>query len=129
MIVAVIAVRMMQVACDEVVRVVAVRDRVVAAVGAVLVAFLMAAAIVAGRAASRIRGVDRQHVFLDGAAIGMVQMSVVKIIDVAVVEDARVPATRTMLVSVVFMLSRHVIISFRRRIPLGRSVDGREQRR
>lgn len=50
-IIAVVAVRMMQVAVDEIVDVVAVRHRLVAASRSMDVIFIVAAAIVAGRAA------------------------------------------------------------------------------
>src|SRR5947209_3035130 len=57
-IVAVIAVRMVQVTLDEVVRVIAVRDRFVAAAGAVRVVLGVGAAVVLRRAAGRIRAAE-----------------------------------------------------------------------
>jgi hypothetical protein len=47
--------------------------------------------------------------FLHLIAVRMMQMAVVKVIDVTVVPNALVAAFRTMLVSVALMVSRHVI--------------------
>lgn len=107
-VIAVIAVRMVQVPVHQVVGVVAVGNCRVAAVRAVFVALLVTATFVAWRASGRVRRVDGQGMFLDGATVPVVQMAVVQIIDMALVQDAGVPAVRAVLMSVIFVVSRHV---------------------
>jgi hypothetical protein len=107
-IVAVVAVRMVQVATHEVIDVVAVRHRFMAAVGPVTMCLLVSGAVMAGGAAGRIGTGDRQPVFLDVAAVLVVQMAVVQVIGVAVVVDGRVAAVRPVLMVVAFVVSRHV---------------------
>jgi len=82
-VVAVVAVRVVQVALHQVIDVIAVRDRRVAAIRAVLVALVVVAAIVLGSAAGRVRRVDRQGVVFNFAAGLVVQVAVVQVIDVA----------------------------------------------
>lgn len=101
MAVAVVAVRVVQLAVDEVVDVVAVRDRVVAAAGAV--------DVVGGMSVGRLgvlRGVGRvdgDRVLVDVVLMRMMQMTVVNVVDVALVADGRVPAARAVHVVVVGM--------------------------
>jgi hypothetical protein len=92
MIIAVIAVWVMQVAIDEVVDVVAVRDGLVAAAGAVDVIGLVAAALMSGGAG---RGVLLAHgdgVLVIVAVVGVVQVAVVEVVDVTIVTDGGVAA-------------------------------------
>lgn len=103
MIVAVVAVGMVQVTIDQVIRMVAVRHRLVSAGGAVLVAFLVRSAVVLRRTLGRVVGVDRKSVFLHAAAGDMVQMTVVKEIDVVTVPNGGVPAAGSVLVIVIGM--------------------------
>jgi hypothetical protein len=107
-VVAVIAVRMVQVPIDQVVGVVAVGNGRVAAVRAVLVGFLVTAAVVAWRASGRVRRADRQGMLLDLAGVRVMQMAIVQVIDVAVVQNPGVAAARTVLVRVALVLGRHV---------------------
>jgi hypothetical protein len=100
-VVAVIAVRMMQVPVDEIVDVVAVRHRLVPAAGAVLVARLMPLAPVLGRAAVGVLGRDLDDVLVDVVAVRMVQVSVVQVVDVIAVADGGVPAAWAMLVGMI----------------------------
>ena len=65
MVVAVIAVRMVQVAFDEVVHMIAVRDRLVPTAGAMLMAGLVATAVMIGRAALRVVRTDFQDMFFN----------------------------------------------------------------
>lgn len=104
-----VAVRMVQMAIDQVVNVIAVRHRRVATVGAVFVLLFVAAAFVSRSAAGGIRGIHRQGVFLHLAAVLMVQMAVMQIIDVAFVNDASMSAIGTVFVRVVAVVLRHVI--------------------
>jgi hypothetical protein len=108
-VVAVVAVRMVQVAIDQVIDVVAVRHRFVAATRPVLVAPRVSAALMLGSALRRILGAHRHGVLLDGAGLrGMVQVAVVQIIDVAVMLYGGVAAVRAVLVGVAGMIRRHV---------------------
>src|SRR4051794_480601 len=107
-VVAVVAVGAVQVAVHQVVGVVAVRDRLVAAAGAVAVGRVVGAAGVGGGAGRRVGRVDGQHVLLDPGAGGVVQVAVVQVIDVAVVADGGVPAAGPVLVLVAFVMGRHV---------------------
>ena len=88
MIVAVIAVRMMQPPVDQEVDVIAVRDRVVATVLAVVVARI---AIDRIGVTVRMLGVDRDRMLVDVVLMRVVQMPVVDVIDVIVVTTAVCP--------------------------------------
>jgi hypothetical protein len=107
-IVAVIAVRMMQVAADQVINMVAVRNCLVAAAWAVIVS-----AFELRRATDRIRGIDRNYVLVDMITVNVMQAAVVQIIDVVPMADRNMTALRTVLVGVVGVLllcaSCHVI--------------------
>jgi hypothetical protein len=94
-----IAVRMVQPPAHEVIDVVTMRHRFVSAVRAMGV---RAARL--GRALHRVGGVDRDHVLVDVIAMHVVEMAVVKIVDVAVMANRGVSAIRTMLVRVVGMV-------------------------
>jgi hypothetical protein len=111
-VVAVVAVRVVQVAADEVIGVVAVGHGLVAAAGAVLVGLVVAVAGVGRRAGGRVGGADRQAVLLDAAAVGVVQVAVVQVIDVVFVLDGGVAAAGAVLVVVVFVRLRHASASF-----------------
>jgi hypothetical protein len=99
-VVAVAAVRVVQVAVDEVVRVIAVRHRFVAAAWSVLMILGMPAATVGRRASGGIGGVHLQAVLLNTLGRRVVQVAVVKVIDVPVMLDALVAAVGPVLVSV-----------------------------
>ena len=107
-VVAVVAVRVVQVAIDEVIDVVAVRDRGVAAIRPVDVPSFVACAGVARGAVGGVSGGHREGVFLDGAVFLVVHVPVVQVIDVPLVDDADVPAGRAVFVRVVFVSLRHV---------------------
>lgn len=77
MIVAVVAVRVMQVAIDKIIDMVAVRDRLVAAVRAVSVIVRMLAAGVLRRAVRRILFRDVKGVLLDLVSLGVMEVAVV----------------------------------------------------
>lgn len=103
MIVAVIGVGVVEVTFDDVVGVVAVRDRVMTACRAVDVVFLVARARVLGRAVRRIRRSDRDGVVVHVVAVHVVQVAVVEEILVAVVLDLLVAAVWSVLVVVAFV--------------------------
>lgn len=99
MVVAVIAVLVMQTAVDDVVNVIAVRYGFVAATFAVNVAV----AGVNRMAAVRIGFIDAQGVFVVVAVVLMVQVTVVQIIDVAFVFDGSVAAVYAVDVVMMFV--------------------------
>lgn len=100
MVVAVVLVWMVQMTLDQVVGVLAMRDRLVAAAGAVRVLRLVPAAVVLRRAVRRIRVADLDRVLVHVIAMRVVQMPVVQIVDVPVVHDGGMAAIRTVLVIV-----------------------------
>jgi hypothetical protein len=99
-VVAVVAVWVMEVTADQVVDVLAVGDRLVAAVRSVLVFALVFGAVVAGRAVGGIGLADRQYVALDAARAVMVQLTLVEMIHVIVVADGGMTAAWAVLVVV-----------------------------
>jgi hypothetical protein len=99
-VVAVVAVWVVKVTADQVVDVLAVRDRLVAAVRPVFVFGIVVGAVVAGRAVSGIGLGDRQCVAFDAALVVVVKLAVVQVIDVIVVADRAVTAARAGLVVV-----------------------------
>jgi len=102
-VVAVVAVRMVEVPVDQIVDVIAMRDGLVAATGAMVVRGVVTGALVRGSACSRIGGRDLDHVLVDVIAVHVVQVTVVQVVDVAVVPHGRVTATGAMNVCVVGM--------------------------
>ena len=92
MIVAVPAVGMVQVAVDDVVAVIAVGDRVVAAPGAVRVLGSVPAARVVWSAVGRVLRADGEGVLVDVAAVRVMQVAVVEEVLVTLVVDGLVAA-------------------------------------
>jgi len=103
-IVAVIAVGMMEVPADHVIDVIAVRNGRVAAVGTVLVPLVVFAAIMLGSALGRIGCADGQLMFLNLAAVCVMQVPFMQVIDMVVVHDPSVTAVRSVLVLVSFVM-------------------------
>lgn len=97
MIVAVAFVRPMQAPFDQVVDVIAVRNRFVPAPVAMRVLWIAVRGV---GVAARVRLVDRDHVLIDVAFVGMVEVPVVYVVDVVVVAHRGVAATRSVLVRV-----------------------------
>jgi hypothetical protein len=101
-VIAVVAVRMVQMPFDEIVGVIAVRNGFVAAAGAVNVAGGMAIARMLRRAAIWICRGYSQGVLGHGAiGLCVMQVAVVQVVSVAFVSDARVAAARTVSVFVI----------------------------
>jgi hypothetical protein len=98
-IVAVIAVRMMQTAVHQIIDMVAMRDRLVPAVRAMLVL-----AVGFGRAAHGICRIDRDGMLVDVILVHVMKMTIVKIVHVVSMPDRGVTAIRAMFVSVVQMV-------------------------
>lgn len=72
-------------AVDEVIHVVAMRHRVMPASGAMLVAGIVARAGMLRSACVRVGGAYLNNMLIDVVAMGLMQMAVVKIIDMVVV--------------------------------------------
>jgi hypothetical protein len=106
-VVAMVAVRMVQVALYQIIDVVAVRNRLVATTRAMFVRLLMAAAGMVRCTARGIRPVHFQVVFLHTALTHVVQMAVVQVIDMGIVVDGRVAAIWAVLVVVLCVMGCH----------------------
>ena len=104
MVVAVVLMPGVEVARDEEVGVVAVRDGGMAAGGAMLVRRHVAAAAVAVRAGVRVRRVDGETVLVHVVAVRVMNVTVVDVVHVAIVMEPAVPAMLPMLMRVVRML-------------------------
>ena len=98
MIIAVIAVWMMQVAVDEVIDVVAVRDRRMSTAFAMHVRRVVCPTLVRRRAAVRVGRRNSQGVFLDNFALLVMQVAIVEIVGVPIVLNGDVATTRAVLV-------------------------------
>jgi hypothetical protein len=122
-VVAVIAVRMVQVAVDEIVDVIPMRHRFMAAPRPVDVARRVAAA--ARRALVGIFGADFEPVLVDMIAVRMMQMTVMHVINVIAVLDCCMSTVRAMPMVVVcvmgFVAGAHgAAPGLKRSRPLGR---------
>jgi hypothetical protein len=106
-IVAVIAVRMMQMPVHEVIDMIAVRDCSMATIGAVLVSGFVALAAVLGSAIGRVGRAYGQGMLLHLGALDVVQVAILQIIDMALVYDAGVAAIWAMLVRVPVVMVCH----------------------
>ncbi|HUA82497.1 MAG TPA: hypothetical protein VMB85_01465 [Bryobacteraceae bacterium] len=103
MVVAMIAVLVMQMPADQVIDMAAVRNRLVPAVGAVFVFMIMLAAAMIRGATFRIVIADADTMFVYVVAMQVVQVAVVQIIDMSVVPHRGVPAVGAVLVRMTFM--------------------------
>jgi hypothetical protein len=93
-IVAVIAMRMMQASIDKIIQVVAMWNRLMTASRAMLMRRIMSTGAVLQGAAIRIGGCDFHHVFLNTALIHVLQVTVVEVIDVALMPNRDVTTVR-----------------------------------
>ena len=108
-IVAMTAMRMVQMAVDKVVDMIGVRHALVTAARTVHVSALMPFARVIGRAHRPIPAIAFQHVLVDMITVHMMQVTVMQIVGVAVVVDSGMTATRRVCVRMVFVfLAGHV---------------------
>ena len=103
MIVTVISVWVMQMAVNDVVGMIAVRNRLMTACRTMLVITPMGTAIVRRRAIRGIVGVHLKNVFVNVISMRMVKMTVVQIIRMIAVLNHRMPAIRPMYVFMIFM--------------------------
>jgi hypothetical protein len=100
-IVAVAAARVVQVPGDEVVDVIAVRHRFVAAARTVGVSRVVRAACMGGSARRRIRSVDGDRALVDVTIMAAVQVAVVEVVLMVAVRDRRVAAAGAVLMRMV----------------------------
>ena len=96
MIIAMPVMDMVEVAGDQVVEVIPMRNRRMAAIGSVHVRGSVAIACVVRRAGGRVRWIDRDRAFVDMVAVHHMQMPVVQVIDVAAVLDSKMTTVDTM---------------------------------
>lgn len=104
MIIAVIAVDVVQVTVDHVVDVVTVWDRFVPTPRPVNVPRLVSAALMSRRAVIRVDLGYSDHVLIDVVTVRMMQVPVVQVIDVSVVLNGLMATTRTVDVIVLLVL-------------------------
>jgi hypothetical protein len=91
-VVAVVAVRMVQVAAYQIIHVVAVRRALVPAIGAMGVLAAVRFAVMFRRAVVRVRVTYRNEVFVNVIGVDMMQMAIMKIVDMPLMTDLRVAA-------------------------------------
>jgi hypothetical protein len=99
-----LAVWMMQMAAHQIIRVVAMRDTLVAAVRAVNVTGVMLAAAVLRCAFLPVGATVRERVFINVVIVYVMQVSVMEVVRVAVVPHGSVSAIRTVDMRMRFML-------------------------
>ena len=103
MIVAVVAVGMMQPPGDQEVDMIAVRHGLVFAARAVRMSWVA----VGGRSVSaRMRSIDVDHVLVDVSFVGVMEMAIVQVVDVVVVSNRRVAAAISVSVRMLALMNR-----------------------
>jgi hypothetical protein len=100
-IVAVITVWMMEPAVDQIVDVIAMRDRLMAASGPMHMLGVVSRVSEFRRAAGRVLGAHLDDMFFDNVALLMVEMAVVEIVDVVAVLNGDMTASRAVLVRMI----------------------------
>ena len=101
MVVAVVRVRVMEMAVYEVVDVVAMRNWLMSAVGAVDVSGLVALARMVGSAVRGVLDVDVEHMLVDVVAVRVMEMALVQVVDMIAVRDRGVSAAGPVLVGMI----------------------------
>ena len=109
MVVAVIAVRVVEVAVDDVVDVVAVRDRLVTTTGAVHVIFVVTSAAVSRCTAVGVCVGHIESMFVYMVPVGVVEVAIMQIVDVVAVFNGGVSTVWSMHMCVVWMFVACVI--------------------
>jgi len=103
--------RMMKVPVHQIVDMIAVRNRLVPAMRTVLVAGFVPRAFMASRAIVGIGGVDPNYMLVVVIIVMVMQMAVVQVVDVAIVVNRRMTASRRMHVNMaasgVHLMMRH----------------------
>jgi len=110
-VIAVVAMREMQMAIDQIIHMVAVRHHFMPASGAVDVAGLVTCAAMLRGAGGGIGGAYGNHMLIDVPLVREVQVAIVQIIDMAIMANGGMAAVGTMLVGVIGVLGagRHDI--------------------
>lgn len=103
-IVAMVAMRMMQVAINQIVHMVAMRHRFMAASGSMLVVCIVTSATMLRSALVGIGRADLDDMLIDMVAMHVMEMPVVEVVDMAVMQDGRMTAIRTMNMQMIGML-------------------------
>jgi hypothetical protein len=101
------AMGVMEVSIDQVVHVIAMRNRFVATSGPMHVGSIMTPAAVLRRAPVRIGRWDFDDMFVDVVAVHVMQLPVMQVVDVTVVADGGMPAIGAMNVWMVAKLRSH----------------------
>jgi hypothetical protein len=105
--------RMMKVARDQIVDVIAVGNRLMSAARRVRMVLQVARAAMGRRARRRIRGVDLESALVDVSVVAVVEMAIVQVVDVISVADRDVAAARTVDVIVVRVrVVAHALLPF-----------------
>lgn len=111
MVVAVVAVRMVQMPVHQVVDMITMRHRLMAAARTMDMVCGMSTAVMFGRADVRIRRAHCDDMLVDMIPVRMVQMTIVQVIDMALVHHRGVTTARSVLMGMVrmvrFVASRH----------------------
>jgi hypothetical protein len=115
-IVAVVAMLLVKMAGNAIIHVAAMRYRLVAAAGSVHMARLMPTATVVGGAAVGVRARDLDHVLVDMIFVRVVKVTIMQIVDMAIMVYGRMSAAARMLMRMVGVgssrASRHWVVSF-----------------
>lgn len=106
MVVAMIIVRVVKVPLDQVINMVAMRNRLVSTLRPMHMIRSMPRAIVPGRAVLRIRRVYANNMFIDMVFMRIMQMAVMQVVDVAIVHDSGMAAFQPMEMIMIFVLRR-----------------------
>jgi hypothetical protein len=96
--------RMMQVAINQIVHMVAMRHRFMAASGSMLVVCIVTSATMLRSALVGIGRADLDDMLIDMVAMHVMEMPVVEVVDMAVMQDGRMTAIRTMNMQMIGML-------------------------
>jgi hypothetical protein len=114
MVIAMIPMRMVQMSVHEEIGMAGVRDSRMAAIGTVLVTWIVRSAVVLRGATLWIDRAGLDFVFIDVIAMRMVQMAIVQVIDMVVVTNGGMPAVGAVLVGMIFVnLMLHNRVPFR----------------
>lgn len=98
-----IAVRVVQTTVDQIIDVIAMRDRLVAAIRPVNVPGIMARAGLAVIAGVRVLGADLDDMLVDMIAMRMMEMAIMQIIHMVAVADGSVAAALAVLMRVIMV--------------------------
>jgi hypothetical protein len=93
--------RVMQMTIDQIVRMVTVRDSLMATARPMAVRCVMSAATMIGCTTVWIRGAYRKHVLIHMIFVRMMQMAIMQIVDVAIVTNSGVAAAGSVLMRVI----------------------------